>query len=78
MSNTNIYPTVLNSINQGNKRRNNPIITYHYVNVTPHELQLLVNQHSYDSIEVTVESYHIEGYPLYHVTFIESNHNMEN
>lgn len=49
-----------------------PYITYHYTSVTPHELQLLTNQHAYDSITVTVESYHKEGYPLYHVSFTES------
>lgn len=50
-----------------------PVLTYHYTAVTPHELKLLTEQHAYDSITVTVESYHEKGYPLYHVSYTESN-----
>lgn len=46
-----------------------PKLTYHYTHVTPHELQLLTNQHAYDSITVTVESHDKAGYPLYHVSY---------
>ena len=50
-----------------------PTLTYHYTHVTPHELQLLTNQHAHDSITVTVESRDKAGYPLYHVSYTESN-----